>query len=150
LARPARVAEAPARAGRADRGDRRQGSDPAHLGGQGVRRFVLDLPALARVGPRAPLRRRSRGRRDLPIRLRGSRCSARSPQSKPHMTQPDELRSEGRLKWSSGTDTEVWELLRASAVGDLETITRQLAKDPTLARSHYAYRTPLYFAVREN
>jgi ankyrin repeat protein len=66
------------------------------------------------------------------------------------MTQPDELKSESRLKWSAGTGTEVWELLRASAVGDLETVMRLLAKDPTLARSHYAYRTPLYFAVREN
>ena len=66
------------------------------------------------------------------------------------MIQPDELKSRGRLKWSTGTGTDVWELLCAAAAGDLETIIRLLARDPSLARSHYAYRTPLYFAVREN
>src|SRR5437667_4028159 len=32
----------------------------------------------------------------------------------------------------------------------LETVKRLVNKDPSLARCHYAYRTPIYFAVREN
>jgi ankyrin repeat protein len=38
----------------------------------------------------------------------------------------------------------------AAIRGDLEAIKRLLAKDPSLVRSHYEYRTPLSFAVREN
>jgi ankyrin repeat protein len=34
--------------------------------------------------------------------------------------------------------------------GDLKAVERLLAKDPALARCHYHYRKPLYFAVREN
>ena len=34
--------------------------------------------------------------------------------------------------------------------GDLETIKRLLYKDPALSRCNHAYRTPIYFAVREN
>ena len=33
---------------------------------------------------------------------------------------------------------------------NLEGIQRLVSRDPSLARCHYAYRTPLYFAVREN
>jgi ankyrin repeat protein len=38
----------------------------------------------------------------------------------------------------------------AAIRGDLEAIKRLLARDPSLARSQYEYRTPLSFAVREN
>jgi ankyrin repeat protein len=38
----------------------------------------------------------------------------------------------------------------AAIAGDLEAIQRLLAKDPSLARCHYFYHTPLGFAVREN
>jgi ankyrin repeat protein len=38
----------------------------------------------------------------------------------------------------------------AAATGDLDTIRRLLTKDPALVRAQHAYRTPLYFAVREN
>src|SRR6185503_7808912 len=34
--------------------------------------------------------------------------------------------------------------------GDIETVKALLEKDPSLVRSHYEYRTPLSFAVREN
>ena len=34
--------------------------------------------------------------------------------------------------------------------GDLRTVQALIAKDPSLARAHYDYRKPLYFAVREN
>jgi ankyrin repeat protein len=66
------------------------------------------------------------------------------------MMQPDELRKAEPLKWSPGIGTDVWDLLRAAASGDIAEITRLVTKDPSLVRSHYAYRTPLYFAVREN
>ena len=66
------------------------------------------------------------------------------------MTQPDALKKNEPLKWSTGTGTDVWALFCACIAGDLETVQRLLKKDPALARSHYNYRKPLYFAVREN
>ncbi|MBL9173978.1 MAG: ankyrin repeat domain-containing protein [Verrucomicrobiales bacterium] len=66
------------------------------------------------------------------------------------MTQPEELKHDRPLKWSAGTGTDVWALFCACIAGDLEAVKRLLAKDPSLARSHYSYRKPLYFAVREN
>lgn len=66
------------------------------------------------------------------------------------MTQPDELRSSAPLKWSTGRGTEVWALFLACRDGDLDTAIRLLSADPALARCHYRYRKPLYFAVREN
>src|SRR5688572_1373380 len=68
----------------------------------------------------------------------------------PPMTQPDELRKAAPLLWSSGIGTDVWKMLWACAQGDLAHVKLLLEKDPTLARCHYAYRTPIYFAVREN
>ena len=41
-----------------------------------------------------------------------------------------------------------WAMFCAASTGDLETIKHLLAKDPSLARSNYEYRTPLSFAVR--
>jgi len=38
----------------------------------------------------------------------------------------------------------------ACVAGDLSAVKRLLAKDPSLVRCQYAYRKPLYFAVREN
>jgi ankyrin repeat protein len=46
--------------------------------------------------------------------------------------------------------TEVWEMFCACITGELKTIKRLVHKDPALVRCHHAYRTPLYFAVREN
>lgn len=66
------------------------------------------------------------------------------------MIQPKELRSNQPLKWSTGTGVDVWELFCACVAGELPAIERLLDKDPSLVRSHYSYRTPLYFAVREN
>ena len=66
------------------------------------------------------------------------------------MYQPDELKKNEPLVWSTGSATDVWELFCAAIKGDLETVKRLVAKDPSLVRSQYAYRTPLYFAVREN
>jgi ankyrin repeat protein len=66
------------------------------------------------------------------------------------MLQPAALKSNQKLLWSPGRGTDVWALMRACASGDLEVVQALLAKDPSLARSHYDYRKPLYFAVREN
>ena len=66
------------------------------------------------------------------------------------MLQPAALKSDDKLLWSSGRGTDVWALLQACIGGDLETVTGLIARDPSLARAHYSYRKPLYFAVREN
>jgi ankyrin repeat protein len=66
------------------------------------------------------------------------------------MIQPEALKKNERLVWATGTGTDVWELFCSCIAGDLEAVKRLLAKDPSLARTHYAYRTPIYFAVREN
>ncbi|HEY3886186.1 MAG TPA: ankyrin repeat domain-containing protein [Vicinamibacterales bacterium] len=52
--------------------------------------------------------------------------------------------------WSAGRGTDVWALFQACAAGDLAAVQALIAKDRSLARAHYAYRKPLYFAVREN
>jgi ankyrin repeat protein len=66
------------------------------------------------------------------------------------MIQPAELEKSEPLMWSTGLGTDVWELFCAAVAGDLAAIIHLVSKDPTLVRSQYAYRTPLYFAVREN
>ncbi len=66
------------------------------------------------------------------------------------MIQPEELKKDEPLKWSTGTGTEVWEMFCAAIAGDLETIQRLVNRNPSLVRCHFRYRTPLYFAVREN
>lgn len=66
------------------------------------------------------------------------------------MTQPEALKQTTPLLWSTGTGTDVWAMFRACVEGDLATVQRLLVKDPSLARCNYAYRTPLYFAIREN
>jgi ankyrin repeat protein len=64
--------------------------------------------------------------------------------------QPAELKSDQKLMWSPGRGSDVWALFQACASGDLDTVRSLIATDPSLARSHYHYRKPLYFAVREN
>jgi ankyrin repeat protein len=66
------------------------------------------------------------------------------------MLQPAELTSDQKLMWSQGRGIDVWALIQASASGDLKAVRALIARDPSLARSHYDYRKPLYFAVREN
>ncbi len=66
------------------------------------------------------------------------------------MTQPDDLKKDEPLLWATGKGTDVWKLFCACISGDLKAVKRLLKKDPSLARTHYAYRTPIYFAVREN
>jgi ankyrin repeat protein len=66
------------------------------------------------------------------------------------MLQPAELKSDQKLMWSAGRGTDLWELFRACTSGNLKAVQALLAQDPSLARAHYDYRKPLYFAVREN
>jgi len=66
------------------------------------------------------------------------------------MLQPAELKSDQPLMWSSGRGTDVWAMFQACAAGDLATVRALIARDGSLARAHYDYRKPLYFAVREN
>src|SRR5688500_4865971 len=64
--------------------------------------------------------------------------------------QPEALKKSEPWLWSPGAGTDVWEMFMACMNGDLATVERLIAKDPSLVRSHYEYRTPLSFAVREN
>jgi ankyrin repeat protein len=66
------------------------------------------------------------------------------------MIRPEALQNNDRLFWSPGAGDDVWAMFCAAVTGNLETIKRLLDKDPSLARCHYEYRTPLSFAVREN
>jgi ankyrin repeat protein len=66
------------------------------------------------------------------------------------MIQPEELKKHERLLWSTGSGVDVWAMFRACLAGDLATVERLVGKDKTLVRCQHAYRTPLYFAVREN
>jgi ankyrin repeat protein len=73
-----------------------------------------------------------------------------SMQPERRMLQPAALKSDQKLMWSSGRGTDVWALIQACTAGDLKAVQELIAKDPSLARAHYDYRKPLYFAVREN
>jgi len=66
------------------------------------------------------------------------------------MLRPAALRSDEKLLWSPGRGTDLWALIQACVSGDLDAVRALIARDPSLARAHYTYRKPLYFAVREN
>lgn len=66
------------------------------------------------------------------------------------MYQPAELKTNRTLVWSTGRGVDVWDLFCACVSGDRTTVQQLLESDPSLVRCHYGYRTPVYFAVREN
>jgi len=66
------------------------------------------------------------------------------------MIQPNPLSQNKPLLWSPGLGTDVWEMFMACESGNLDRVKQLVEKDPSLIRSHYEYRTPLSFAVREN
>lgn len=66
------------------------------------------------------------------------------------MIRPTALMKTEPLLWSPGTGADVWEMFCACIAGDLTTVRRLVDQAPAIARSQHAYRTPLYFAVREN
>ena len=66
------------------------------------------------------------------------------------MIQPEDLKKNEPLTWSTGIGTDVWALFCACISGDIGSVRSLIGKDPSLVRCHYHYRKPLYFAVREN
>jgi ankyrin repeat protein len=66
------------------------------------------------------------------------------------MLQPAALKSDRNLLWSAGRGSDLWKLFQACIAGDLDAVRALIKKHPSLARAHYDYRKPLYFAVREN
>jgi uncharacterized protein len=66
------------------------------------------------------------------------------------MIQPESLRSEEYQPWSRGRGVDVWAMLCASIMGDLDTISALVARDPALVECEYEYFKPIRFAVREN
>jgi RNA polymerase sigma factor (sigma-70 family) len=66
------------------------------------------------------------------------------------MIQPEALKKKEPLIWSPGMGADVWEMFCACITGDLETVKRLVDKDSALSRCNFAYRTPIYFAAREN
>ncbi len=66
------------------------------------------------------------------------------------MNLPEALLSDAPLTWSAGRGRDVGALFVACVEGDLETVRQLLDRDPSLVRCQHGYRTPLYFAVREN
>ncbi len=100
----------------------------------------------------AARRRLRRHMEDIADDLRASRPSRdpRFAERVRRMIQPPALRKREPLLWSPGIGTDVWELFCACVDGDLATVRRLVERDPALARCNYAYRTPIYFAVRED
>ena len=66
------------------------------------------------------------------------------------MRRPDELRGDTPLEWSTGTGNQVWEMFVHCQVGNLDKIKRMVQSTPELVECQHCYRTPIYFAVREN
>ncbi len=66
------------------------------------------------------------------------------------MIRPDALAKSEPLTWSPGAGVDVWDLFCACIAGDLDAVQQLVRREPALARCQYIYRTPLYFAVREN
>lgn len=66
------------------------------------------------------------------------------------MNQPEALARDAPLLWSPGRGTDVWAMFQACIAGDLAAVERLVQRDPSLPRSHFEYRRPVYFAVREN
>jgi len=53
------------------------------------------------------------------------------------MRQPEELKSDQPLLWSTGRGIDFWNLIQACLAGDLATVRNLIAGDPALVRSHY-------------
>lgn len=66
------------------------------------------------------------------------------------MYQPKDLQSSDKLKWSAGRGVDVWQMFCECIAGNLAGVKPLVLCDASLVRCHYGYRTPLYFAVKEN
>jgi RNA polymerase sigma factor (sigma-70 family) len=89
---------------------------------------------------------------EIEKRLKGARPSSDSAfaDKVARLIRPEALAQKQPWLWSPGIGTDVWAMFCACITGDLESVERLVAKDPSLVRAHYEYRTPLSFAVREN
>jgi len=89
---------------------------------------------------------------DLEKELNAARPSAdpRFADKVRRLIQPEALKEKKPWVWSPGIGTDVWEMFTACIMGDLGAVRELTARDPSLVRCHYEYRTPLSFAVREN
>jgi ankyrin repeat protein len=89
---------------------------------------------------------------DIESNLGGARPSSdpRFAEMVRRLIQPEALKQRQPWMWSPGIGTDVWQMFCASMTGDLGEVKRLVASDPSLARCHYEYRTPLSFAVRNN
>ena len=66
------------------------------------------------------------------------------------MRRPDELSTDKPLVWSTGTGNQCWQMFTLCRTGELDELKRLVTAHPELVQCQFAYRTPLYFAVREN
>jgi ankyrin repeat protein len=66
------------------------------------------------------------------------------------LIRPAALKKRERLLWSTGTGADVWDMFCACLAGDLPAVKRLVDEDRSLVRCQHAYRTPIYFATREN
>jgi ankyrin repeat protein len=66
------------------------------------------------------------------------------------MIQPRDLRSEGYQHWWRGRGVDVWAMLCASIVGDLDMVKELAEREHDLIDCEFEYFKPLRFAVREN
>ena len=66
------------------------------------------------------------------------------------MVQPKELRSEEYQVWWRGRGVDVWAMICACILGDVDTVKSLVARDAGLADCEYEYFRPVRFAVREN
>lgn len=63
--------------------------------------------------------------------------------------QPETLKTDKEVPFSGGAGNEVWSMLAACAVGNLEVVRELLQKDPSLSNCSWAYFSPIHFAVRQ-
>ncbi len=66
------------------------------------------------------------------------------------MRRPDELSTDKPLVWSTGTGNQCWQMFTLCRTGQLDELKRLVTAHAELVQCQFAYRTPLYFAVREN
>lgn len=65
------------------------------------------------------------------------------------MIKPDELDSDRPYGSWGFRGHDIWEMLRAAADGEVETLEALLARDRNLVRAEYWYTRPIHLAVRE-
>ena len=67
----------------------------------------------------------------------------------PRLLRPQELGAGTRYGSGGWRGEDVWQVLTAARVGDLDSLRGALERDPSLVAAGYWYMQPLHFAVRE-